>query len=165
MAKNANNRLNRDLIKNLRSAPQSKVASGINKNWIIAILLILLILAAGFILTDRVIQANALYSYLSFTATLLSIILSVVAIMYSYFSTIVNERQMAEVTAAVTEIKATNRNINDNNQLMNDTIIALLEKVSAINAKQDVYMANLTPNQIKAKEEHQVHEIPKNAEG
>lgn len=165
MAKNANNRLNRDLIKNLRSVPQSKVASGINKNWIIAILLILLILAVGFILTDRVIQANALYSYLSFTATLLSIILSVVAIMYSYFSTIVNERQMAEVTAAVTEIKATNRNINDNNQRMNDTIIALLEKVSAINAKQDVYMANLTPNQIKAKEENQVHEIPKNAEG
>lgn len=83
----------------------------INKNWIIGILAILVIILSAIILSSDLFKDKNVSVIISFTATILSIVLSLLAILYSYLGNIESFDNLSEIRAAVVEIKATEEGI------------------------------------------------------
>ena len=83
----------------------------INKNWIIGILAILVIILSAIILSSDLFKDKNVSVIISFTATILSIVLSLLAILYSYLGNIEAFDNLSEIRAAVVEIKATEEGI------------------------------------------------------
>lgn len=83
----------------------------INKNWIIGILAILVIVLSAIILSSDLFKDKNVATIISFTATILSIVLSLLAILYSYLGNIESFENLSEIRAAVAEIKATEEGI------------------------------------------------------
>ncbi len=83
----------------------------INKNWIIGILAILVIILSAIILSSDLFEDKNVATIISFTATILSIVLSLLAILYSYLGNIESFENLSEIRAAVAEIKATEEGI------------------------------------------------------
>lgn len=79
----------------------------INKNWVIGILAILVIILTAVIFSSGLFDKNNVARIISFTATILSIVLSLLAILYSYLGNIESFENLSEIRTAVAEIKAT----------------------------------------------------------
>lgn len=79
----------------------------INKNWIIGILAILVIILSAVIFSSSLFEKDNVARIISFTATILSIVLSLLAILYSYLGNIESFENLSEIRTAVAEIKAT----------------------------------------------------------
>lgn len=86
-------------------------ASHINKNWIIGILAALVIILIAVILSSELFDNKNVAMVISFTATILSIVLSLLAILYSYLGNIESADNLSEIRIAVAEIKATEEGI------------------------------------------------------
>ena len=83
----------------------------INKNWIIGILSILVIILSAVILSSELFKDKNVSTIITFTATILSIVLSLLAILYSYLGNIESFENLSEIRTAVAEIKATEEGI------------------------------------------------------
>lgn len=79
----------------------------INKNWVIGILAILVIILSAIIFSSELFEKDNVARIISFTATILSIVLSLLAILYSYLGNIESFENLSEIRTAVAEIKAT----------------------------------------------------------
>lgn len=120
--------------------------NSVNIIWIITVLSIIIVLLFAFILLDRVLCAERIVKYLSYTSTLLSILLSVFAILFSYYSSNKLDLQISEINVAVEEIKATNNLLNQSNQTLVQTLISMHEKLGHIEANQTDGKNNQTPS-------------------
>ena len=69
-------------------------------------------------------------TYLSFASTLLSIVLSIFAIMYSFYSMQDASRKWNDVDKAVESIRNYTDNIQSNNQQLLDQVISINKNVS-----------------------------------
>lgn len=83
----------------------------INKNWIIGILATIVIILAAVVLSSQLFDNKNVAMIISFTATILSIVLSLLAILYSYLGNIESADNLSEIRIAVAEIKATEEGI------------------------------------------------------
>lgn len=81
--------------------------SHINKNWVIGILAIIVVVLIAIVFSSRLFEKNNVARIISFTATILSIVLSLLAILYSYLGNIESFENLSEIRSAVSEIKAT----------------------------------------------------------
>lgn len=79
----------------------------INKNWVIGVLAILVIVLSAVIFSSELFEKDNVARIISFTATILSIVLSLLAILYSYLGNIESFENLSEIRTAVAEIKAT----------------------------------------------------------
>lgn len=79
----------------------------INKNWIIGILAFLVIILGAVILSSDLFKDKNVSTIITFSATILSIVLSLLAILYSYLGNIESFENLSEIRTAVAEIKAT----------------------------------------------------------
>lgn len=79
----------------------------INKNWVIGILAILVIILSAIIFSSELFEKDNVARIISFAATILSIVLSLLAILYSYLGNIESFENLSEIRTAVAEIKAT----------------------------------------------------------
>ena len=84
------------------------------------------------IYNNQVVNGEKIISYLEFAATLLSIVLSIFAIFYSYFSALEASRQWGDVSTAVKIIENTTATIESNNQMMLATMIAIHGEVNSL---------------------------------
>lgn len=115
--------------------------------WVIVVLLAVLIIQTALLCTDIQVFENRIMTFLSFTATLLSIVLSTFAIMYSFYSMQEASRQWSDVTKAVTTI----HNYTD---ALSRSTQQVLEQVININR-------DLGSMQEKIKAPNKLPEIPK----
>ena len=93
--------------------------------WIFSVLGILVIGLVAYILTYRVMCADILMEYISFASVILSITLSIFAILYTYTSNIEIQRQFDKINSASDRITSTSRELDTN--LRN--ILSHLEKI------------------------------------
>lgn len=107
-----------------------------NLIWIISSLCLIIILLVATLLLDKVLCAERIVKYLSYTSTLLSIVLSIFAILFSYYSSIKLDQQITSINAAVEVIKATNNQIGQSNQTLVSTLFAMHEKLGHLEANQ-----------------------------
>lgn len=95
--------------------------SGSNKSktsphfwWSVSILGILVIGLVAYILTCRVMCADILMEYISFASVILSITLSIFAILYTYTSNIEIQRQFDKINSASDRIIQTSKELDTN---------------------------------------------------
>lgn len=107
-----------------------------NYYWIISILVLIVIMLLAVLLMDKVFCAERIVKYLNYTSTLLSIVLSIFAILFSYHSSMKLDQQISNINAAVEVIKATNNQIGQSNQTLVSTLFAMHEKLGHLEANQ-----------------------------
>ena len=112
--------------------------SRINPNviWVIVILSMIIVLLLSVILNCYVSDASEILRFLSYTSTILSILLSIFAILFTYFSSMQLDQKIAEIDNAVTEIKAVNNQLSTSNQTLVSTLVSMHEKIGNIEARQ-----------------------------
>lgn len=86
----------------------------INKNWIICVLAALVVILVAIVCSSSLFKTDNVAMIISFTATILSIVLSLLAIIYTYFGNIESSGNLSEIRSAVAEIRATENAIKDN---------------------------------------------------
>lgn len=94
--------------------------------WVVVIMTVVIITLLALLCTDIIECDRSIRAFLSFTATILSIVLSVFAIMYSYYSMIEAARQWHDVDKAVCVINASIETISN-------TILEQLKQIIDIN--------------------------------
>lgn len=112
--------------------------SHVNKNWIIAVLIIVIVLLVSLFMIKRVIDYNRFFDLLSFVSSIISIILSIFAIFYSYHSIVKSDESAESVSEALSKIEVYNENMKNNNNQLLQTVILIKDKVVMIEAKQNV---------------------------
>lgn len=108
----------------------------INYRWSVAIITVLLICLIGFCVVDKLVNGIKLYDFISITSAILSIVLSVFAILYSYNSMIESSRQWAEINKCVSNIREINSSIESGNKQIVSTIFDIKGQISSIEARQ-----------------------------
>ena len=105
--------------------------------WVIVLMGLTIIALISFIYCDKVLQGSNIIQYVEFAATLLSIVLSIFAILYSYFSALEASRQWGEINTAVSVMEKTTETIEKNNETLLATVIAIHGEVNAMTGVSD----------------------------
>lgn len=105
--------------------------------WVIVIMGLTIIALISFIYCDQKLQGSDIVKYVEFAATLLSIVLSIFAILYSYFSALEASRQWGEINTAVSVMEKTTETIEKNNETLLATVIAIHGEVNAMTGVTD----------------------------
>lgn len=100
--------------------------------WVIVIMGLTIIALISFIYCNQKLQGSDIVKYVEFAATLLSIVLSIFAILYSYFSALEASRQWGEINTAVSVMEKTTETIEKNNETLLATVIAIHGEVNAM---------------------------------
>ena len=104
--------------------------------WTISVMVIVILFLIAFILIDGVVGYRKIGDLLSIVATVLSILLSIFAIIYSYITAVETTRQWSDISGAVKEIKEANSGTHSSIQIMLGIMTNIHGKVSAIDARQ-----------------------------
>lgn len=104
--------------------------------WTISVMVIVILFLIAFILIDGVVGYRKIGDLLSIVATVLSILLSIFAIIYSYITAVETTRQWSDISGAVKEIKEANSSNHSSIQIMLGIMTNIHGKVSAIDARQ-----------------------------
>ena len=93
--------------------------------WVIGLLVVLLIISLCLGIYERVVCANTIIDLVSFISSMLSIVLSVFAIFYSYFTSIESSQQWGDIKTCVKETKESTNSIKENNRQLLYTMIQI----------------------------------------
>lgn len=78
-----------------------------NKNWIICILVAIVLVLIAIVIASQLFDKKNVSLIISYTTSILSIVLSLLAILYSYHGNVESSRNLSEIRSAVAEIRAT----------------------------------------------------------
>lgn len=109
--------------------------------WIICTLGFIII---AFILSNRIEGADKIMEYISFASVILSITLSVFAILYTYTSNVQIQQQFEKINAAANTITDTSKNLTITNEKLNTNLDTMLEHLENIDQKQQEMTTKLT---------------------
>lgn len=128
--------------------------------WVIVLMGLTIIALISFIYCDKVLQGSEILKYVEFAATLLSIVLSIFAILYSYFSALEASRQWGEINKAVSVMEKTTETIEKNNETLLATVIAIHGEVNAmtgVSENANNVQENTVPPQVDELNNHDSH--------
>lgn len=100
--------------------------------WVIVLMGLSIVSLISFIYCDKILQGTDILKFIEFAATLLSIVLSIFAILYSYFSALEASRQWGDINTAVSVMEKTTEAIEKNNETLLATVIAIHGEVNAM---------------------------------
>lgn len=118
--------------------------------WIISILTVIIIALVSFILTNRIANASIIVDYISFASVILSITLSVFAILYTYTSNVQIQQQFEKINSAATSIHETSNKLISTESKLNellDTISTRLENIDESQKEINTHLNNMN-NQV-----------------
>ena len=124
---------------------KEKTTSGIakvNVIWAISILVAFIIFLVAYILCNRVVEADKIINYISNASLLLSIVLSIFAIQYTYYSNIQIQSQFEKINSAASHIEGTSVELSHINRKLDESIEEILQKLGTMDTKMD----NLSTN-------------------
>lgn len=112
--------------------------------WIICTLGFIIIALIAFILSNRIEGADKIMDYISFASVILSITLSVFAILYTYTSNVQIQQQFEKINAAANTIADTSKNLTITNEKLNTNLDTILEHLENIDQNQQEMTTKLT---------------------
>ena len=112
--------------------------------WIICTLGFIIIALIAFILSNRIEGADKIMDYISFASVILSITLSVFAILYTYTSNVQIQQQFEKINAAANTITDTSKNLTITNEKLNTNLDTILEHLENIDQNQQEMTTKLT---------------------
>ena len=104
--------------------------------WIISLLSSTIIALIAFVLTQRTADASLIIEYISYASILLSITLSVFAILYTYTSNVQIQRQFEKINSAATSIHSTSKDLISTSRKLNDSLESIMEHLKNIDQHQ-----------------------------
>lgn len=107
----------------------------INCIWIICILAILLVFSIAFISSSRIIDGSCLCKYLSFASVLLSVVLSVFAIMFTYTSNASIEQRFNRIDEISKDLEKATKLMANTSEKLNNNIVEILAKIRDVSDK------------------------------
>lgn len=121
--------------------------------WIISLLSITIIALMAFILTERTICAHIISEYISYASVILSITLSIFAILYTYTSNVQIQQQFEKINLAANNIREASTSLITTNNKLNESLNTIMERLGNIDKSQNEMrsqlnnMNNQIPNQ------------------
>lgn len=105
--------------------------------WTIVIMGIVIVLSVAFILTKRTIGADRIMDFISYSSGILSITLSVFAILYTYTSNVQIQQQFEKINAVADNIRQTAENMGKAGNKLDSNLDIILERLESINQLQE----------------------------
>lgn len=121
--------------------------------WIISLLSVTIIALIAFILTGRIACANIISEYISYASVILSITLSIFAILYTYTSNVQIQQQFEKINSAANSIREASTSLITTNDKLNESLNIIIERLGSIDKSQNEMrsqlnnMNNQIPNQ------------------
>ncbi len=131
--------------------------------WIISILTVLIIVLLSFILTKRIIDSESIMNYISFASVILSITLSVFAILYTYTSNVQIQQQFEKINSAATSIHSTSTELISTERKLNEmlgTIYERLENIDESQKEMNTHLNNMN-NQVDGSKINNIQSLKK----
>ena len=104
--------------------------------WIIIVLSSTIIALIAFVLTQRMVDASLIIEYISYASILLSITLSVFAILYTYTSNVQIQRQFEKINSAATSIHSTSNDLISTSRKLRDSLESIMKHLENIDQHQ-----------------------------
>ncbi len=112
--------------------------------WIVCTLGIIIIALISFILSDRILCADKIMEFISYASVILSITLSVFAILYTYTSNVQIQQQFEKINSAANTITSTSNNLAITGDKLNENLDTILEHLESIDQTQQEMTSQLT---------------------
>lgn len=104
--------------------------------WLISILGVTIIALVSFILTCRMLDAVKIMEYISYASVILSITLSIFAILYTYTSNVQIQQQFEKINSAANNIASVSDNLTITSNKLNENLGVILGHLESIDNKQ-----------------------------
>lgn len=104
--------------------------------WLFSICGVLIIFLISFILTHRMLCADKVMEYISYASVILSITLSIFAILYTYTSNVQIQQQFEKINSAANNIATTSDRLTNVGNKLNDNLDIILQQLKSIDGKQ-----------------------------
>lgn len=104
--------------------------------WLIGILVFIIVGLVAHICTNKVLCAEKIMEYISYASIILSITLSVFAILYTYTSNVQIQQQFEKINSAVGNITSTSNDLTIISNKLEDNLDAILQRLESIDNKQ-----------------------------
>lgn len=114
--------------------------------WVISVLTTTIIALVSFILSERMAETYKIMEYISFASVLLSITLSIFAILYTYTSNVQIQRQFEKINSAAASITSTSNDLIVTERKLNellDTISKRLENIDESQKEMKTHLNNM----------------------
>lgn len=112
--------------------------------WLICILGGTIIALFAYALTCQVCCAKMIMEYISYASVLLSITLSVFAILYTYTSNVQIQQQFEKINYAANRITSTSDNLSTTGQKLDENLDVILKRLENIDNKQTEMTAQIS---------------------
>lgn len=125
---------------------EEKGNASVHYKWILGVLMFLLMVAVTLLIFAKTCCQNRLMEYLAFASTLLSIVLSVFAIQFTFFSNHEMHHQFLNINGAVAKIEESSRKCDEVNTLLSAHIDEILQKLDSVNRNQEIMCEKISFN-------------------
>lgn len=105
--------------------------------WLICLLSGIIIALVSYILTDRIFCADDIMEYISYASVILSITLSIFAILYTYTSNVQIQQQFEKINSAANNITSTSDNLTKTGNKLNENLETILNRLESIDDRQE----------------------------
>lgn len=128
-------------------ARESKSSSPMPHYWWSIILMALTIIALiSFILSERIVEAEKVMEYISYASVILSITLSVFAIMYTYTSNNQIQEQFEKINNAANNITATSEKLTKTGNALKQNLETIMDGIENIRTDMNVQFNSINNN-------------------
>ena len=128
-------------------ARESKSSSPMPHYWWSIILMALTIIALiSFILSERIVEAEKVMEYISYASVILSITLSVFAIMYTYTSNNQIQEQFEKINNAANNITATSEKLAQTGNALKQNLDTIMDGIENIRTDMNVQFNSINNN-------------------
>lgn len=104
--------------------------------WLFSSLSLAIIALVSFILTDRIVNADKIMEYVSYASVILSITLSVFAILYTYTSNVQIQQQFEKINLAADNITSASNHLNIMTNKLEENLDDILRRLKNIDDVQ-----------------------------
>lgn len=111
--------------------------------WLISIFTITIILLISFILTNRMVYADKIMEYISYASVILSITLSIFALLYTYTSNVQIQQQFEKINSAAENITSASDNLKVTTNKFDDNLHTILNRLESIDVRQQEISNNI----------------------
>lgn len=111
--------------------------------WIISTLGLTIIALVAFVLTNRIACANKIMDYISYASVILSITLSVFALLYTYTSNVQIQQQFEKINSAADNITSASERLKTTTGKLDENLGTILQHLENIDIKQQEISNNI----------------------
>lgn len=127
----------------MMKAPSIKNPNSPHFWWLFSVLSLAIIALVSFILSDRIASADKIMEYISYASVILSVTLSVFAILYTYTSNVQIQQQFEKINIAADNITSASNHLNIMTNKLDKNLDDILKRLKSIDDAQQEIRSNV----------------------